>query len=118
LQGQGFDERYEHARVQANCDSLTAVLRVLLSIDERLDRCETMVSELHQLAKDATPPKDWYTVKEVSDILGKAEFTVREWCRLGRVNASKRDCGRGNSQEWIVSLDELKRIQNEGLLPD
>jgi hypothetical protein len=118
---QGDEEcevRYELARVQAQRESLSAVLRVLLSIDERLGRCEAMVSDLHQLAKDTTPAKDWYSVKEVSEILGKAEFTVREWCRLGRVNAAKRDCGRGNSQEWIVSLDELKRIQNEGLLPD
>lgn len=110
--------RYELARVQSQRESLAAVLRVLLSIDERLRSCETMVAELHQLAKSATPTKDWYTVKEVSEVLGKAEFTVREWCRLGRVNAAKRDCGRGNSQEWIVSIDELKRIQNEGLLPE
>ena len=61
--------------------------------------------------------KDWYTVAEVAEILGKAEFTVREWCRLGRVYASKRACGRGTSQEWIIAHEELTRIRNEGLLP-
>ncbi len=112
------EERFEVARLKSQRDSISSVLRTLLSIEERMSRFEKLVTELHQLAKETTPTKAWYTVKEVSDILGKAEFTVREWCRLGRVNASKRDCGRGNSQEWIVSLDELKRVQNEGLLPD
>ncbi len=62
--------------------------------------------------------KDWYTTAEVANILERAEWTVREWCRLGRVTADKRPCGRGNSQEWIISHEELQRIINEGLLPD
>jgi hypothetical protein len=61
--------------------------------------------------------KDWYTTAEVAEALGKAEFTVREYCRLGRVHASKRACGRGASQEWVISHEELQRIRNEGLLP-
>ena len=61
--------------------------------------------------------KDFYTTAEVGDILGKSEYTVREWCRQGRVRASKRACGRGKSKEWAVSHDELTRLRNEGLLP-
>jgi len=57
------------------------------------------------------------TTHEVAKVVGKAEFTVREWCRLGRVAASKRACGRGKFQEWIVSHEELTRLRNEGLLP-
>lgn len=110
--------RNEVSRIHLERESLVAMIRVLLSIDDRLSRFEPIVAELHQIAKEATPVKEWYSVSEISGILGKAEFTVREWCRLGRVNASKRDCGRGKSQEWIVSLEELKRIQNEGLLAD
>lgn len=53
---------------------------------------------------------------EVAQILGKADFTVREWCRLSRVWASKRQCGRGTAKEWIISHEELTRIQNQGLL--
>lgn len=81
-------------------------------ITDRLDRIE---KTLLQLITQQTI-KEWYSTAEVADILGKAEFTVREWCRLGRVWASKRDCGRGNSKEWIISHEELTRIQNEGLL--
>ncbi len=54
---------------------------------QRLDRIETL---LEQLIGQRTV-KDWYTVAEVAEMLGRAEFTVREWCRLGRVYASKRD---------------------------
>ena len=85
-------------------------------IDEllnRLDRLETTLSQLVQQRM----VKDWYTTAEIATILDKAEFTVREWCRFGRIRAEKRECGRGHSQEWIVSHEELTRYQNEGLLP-
>ena len=41
---------------------------------------------------------------------------MREWCRNRRIKAEKRECGRGRSREWVISHDEVKRIQNEGLL--
>lgn len=62
--------------------------------------------------------KDWYSTAEVAQLLGKAEFTVREWCRLGRVRAEKKKCGRGVASEWIISQEELMRIRNHGLLPE
>ncbi|EMI55116.1 hypothetical protein RSSM_03440 [Rhodopirellula sallentina SM41] len=62
-------------------------------------------------------PRDYYTTAEIAKILGKAEFTVREWARNGRIWAEKRQCGRGRSREWMISHVELERIQNEGLLP-
>ena len=80
---------------------------------ERLERIETL---LDRLVRQRTI-KEWYSVAEAAQILGKAEFTVREWCRQGRVWASKRQCGRGNTKEWIISHEELTRILNEGLLP-
>ncbi|MBM4073198.1 MAG: helix-turn-helix domain-containing protein [Planctomycetes bacterium] len=80
---------------------------------ERLDRIEEKLARLIELRTI----KDWYTTAEVAEFLGKSEFTVREWCRLGRVRASKRKCGRGLSQEWIVAHEELERYRNEGLLP-
>lgn len=84
------------------------------TIEERLQRIE---EALYRLVEQRTI-KDWYTTSETAEVLGKAEWTVREWCRLGRVNAAKRLCGRGRSQEWIISHAEIDRIRNEGLLPD
>jgi hypothetical protein len=97
---------------------MVATLRTLLALDERLARSELVVQEVRDLLKNQQPQKDWYSVAELAALLGKAEFTVREWCRLGRVTASKRQCGRGSSQEWMVSHEELTRIQSYGLLPD
>lgn len=80
---------------------------------QRLDRIEAV---LQTLVSQKTV-KDYYTTAEVAQILGRAEFTVREWCRLGRVWAEKRQCGRGNAKEWMISHEELTRVQNEGLHP-
>lgn len=79
----------------------------------RLDHLEEL---LHQLL-NRQRVKDWYTTEEVAKLLGKAEFTVREWCRLGRIHAKKRQSGRGKFQAWVVSNEELVRFQRDGLLP-
>ena len=88
---------------------------ILESIERLAGRMEKMESMLTTLVQQKTV-KDWYTTTEVAALLGKAEFTVREWCRNRRVKAEKRECGRGRSREWVISHEELKRIQNEGLL--
>lgn len=82
-----------------------------------IDKLTALEAAVQVLVQGKTV-KEWYSTTEVAQKLGKAEFTVREWCRLGRVNATKRMCGRGVSQEWMIGHDELERIQNEGLLPD
>ena len=89
----------------------------LAGFENRLAGMESMLEEIHGLLAGQRATKDWYSVREVAEILKRSEFTVREWCRLNRILASKRACGRGHSKEWIVSAEELERIQNEGLLP-
>lgn len=110
------DARRELARLAEHRHSTAALVQALIAIDDRLGRFEEMLAALHE-AQQRPSDKQWYTVSEVAEMLGKAEFTVREWCRLGRVYASKRACGRGNAQEWIISDAEIERIRNEGLLP-
>ncbi len=82
----------------------------------RLDHIDARIGELRDLILGQRPIKDMYTTSEAAEVLDKAEYTVREWCRLGRVNAQKRPCGRGNAAEWIIPREEIVRIQNEGLL--
>ena len=81
---------------------------------QRLERIE----QLLQTLVEQRTIKEWYTPAEVARLLGRAEFTVREWCRLGRIQAKKKPCGRGVAGEWIISHEELTRIRNEGLLPE
>ncbi len=80
----------------------------------RLEKIEALLASL----VEQRAAKEWYSTAEVAAILRRAEFTVREWCRLGRVRAEKKKCGRGPASEWIVSHAELTRVRNEGLLPD
>jgi hypothetical protein len=80
------------------------------------DRLAAVESALQLLVAQRTV-KDWYSTAEVADLLGKAEFTVREWCRLRRIHAEKRNSGRGPHAAWVVSHKELDRLQREGLLP-
>lgn len=85
----------------------------LAPLYQRLDRIEAALATL--VERQAT--REWYSTEEAAKALGKAEFTVREWCRLGRVHAEKRASGRGRSKEWIISHAELERVRNQGLLP-
>lgn len=80
---------------------------------DRLERLQSIVEAL--IKRQAV--KDWYTTEEVAQIVGRAEFTVREWCRQGRVRAEKKGSGRGKYQSWVIGHDELQRIQREGILP-
>ncbi len=76
----------------------------------RLDRIERLILDQKMI-------REWYTTEEFAGRVGKAEFTVREWCRHGRIHAEKRKSGRGASCSWAISHDELLRYQREGLLP-
>jgi hypothetical protein len=86
---------------------------VIESLNQRLTRIEEMLAQLI----DARVKKEYYSTFEVARLLDRAEFTVREWARNGRIWAEKRQFGRGNTKEWMISHVELERIQNEGLLP-
>lgn len=79
-------------------------------------RLERIEAALEVLLRRQTI-KEWYSTQEAAEILGKAEFTVREWCRLGRIHAEKRNSGRGKFHAWVISHAELQRFQREGLLP-
>ncbi len=81
--------------------------------DARLERIESQLTTLVSREKI----RDWYTTEEFAKQVGKAEFTVRAWCRNGRVKAQKRHSGRGATPAWVVSHDELLRYQREGLIP-
>jgi hypothetical protein len=83
-----------------------------MTIEERLEKMEAMLVVL----VERQTVKDWYSTGEFAQLAGKAEFTVREWCRLGRIRAEKRLSGRGAFPAWCISHQEFLRYQREGLL--
>jgi hypothetical protein len=78
---------------------------------------QALQREVRDLLLSQRTVKDYYTTAEVGAIVGKAEFTVREWCRNGRVHGQKQESGRGQHQAWVISHAELQRFQRDGLLP-
>ena len=82
------------------------------TVEERLERIELMLVRL----VDQQTVRDWYSVEQFAQIVGKAKFTVREWCRGQRIAARKKKSGRGAHASWAISHDELLRFQREGLL--
>jgi hypothetical protein len=103
-------------RERTNTEALDGRPPELNMIGELLGRLTRIEATLEQLLQQKMT-KEWYTTDEAAEILGKAPFTVREWCRNRRIKAAKRDCGRGNAREWVISHEELTRVRNEGLLP-
>lgn len=81
-------------------------------MEERLEKIESMLALLVERAVI----RDWYSTEQFAQIVGKSEFTVREWCRLGRIHAEKQASGRGSYASWVISHAELLRFQREGLL--
>jgi hypothetical protein len=85
----------------------------LSTLEAQLDRIESLLVSL--VEKERT--REWYSVQEFSRIVGRAPFTVREWARHGRLNAEKKESGRGAHRSYAISHAELLRFQREGLLP-
>jgi hypothetical protein len=84
-----------------------------MTLEERLERIEQILVSL--VERERT--REFYSVEEFARIVGRAEFTCREWCRHGRINAEKKESGRGAYASWAISHIELLRFQREGLLP-
>lgn len=91
---------------------MTEIAELLMKLDDRLARIESKLDD----PKPLEITKEWFSIAEAAEILNRAPFTVREWARLGRIHASKRDSGRSKASEWTISREEIERISNEGLL--
>lgn len=83
-----------------------------MTVEERLKKIESLLAVLVERQQ----VREWYSTDEIAAVVGKSEFTVREWCRLGRIQAQKRRSGRGAFPAWCISHEELLRYRREGLL--
>ena len=83
------------------------------TVEDRLARIEQLLASL--VEREAV--REFYTTDEFARLVGKAEFTCREYCRLGRLRAVKQGSGRGRHRAWVIPHDELLRFRREGLRP-
>lgn len=93
---------------------LDDVRRWLADIEGRLGRIEAAIRKL----TEAQPQKEHYCTREFSRLVRLAPYTVREYCRQGRLRATHTRTGRGNRAEYRIPHSELLRYQSEGLLPN
>ena len=77
-----------------------------MTVDERLEKIEAMLAVLVERQQ----VREWYSVEEFARIVGRAEFTCREWCRHGRIKAEKKDSGRGAYYYSAGSLSACRVI--------
>lgn len=103
------------AEIQAEMREMPAKIRSMLLADLR----EALAAEMRAI--QSAPPRpqearESYSVEEVAALLNRSAYTVREWCREGRINATKRQERRGGAELWNISASEVARIQDEGLL--
>lgn len=94
-----------------------AALESLERIEIALGHMIKGLDELLVASRRTASTKQWHSVTEAAVILKRRPYTVREWCRLGRIKATKRLVGRGDVLEWEISHQELERYRNHGLLP-
>jgi hypothetical protein len=86
-------------------------------LESRLTGIETMLAEIRHALTGPQAGRQSYTVEEAAALMGRKPYTVREWCREGRVNATKRPEKRGGAELWNISSEEIARYKDEGLLP-
>jgi hypothetical protein len=84
-----------------------------MTLEERLERIESMLAVL----MESQQVRDWYSVEQFARLVCRSEFTCREWCRRGRIQARKKESGRGAHAGWAISHGEFERFQREGLRP-
>jgi hypothetical protein len=90
---------------------------ILSDISERLVRIEAALSWIYH-QQSLTAVKEYYTTAEFASLVGRAEYTCREWARTGRIRAQKRYDGHGRHKSWVISHEELVRFRREGLRPE
>ena len=97
-------------------EKLETAVSKITGLEERFGNIEKAFDDL-RTAVNKQPVKEFYLVAEFAKIVERRPFTVREWCRFGRLRARKTHY-HGGRDEWRIPHEELIRYQNEGLLPD
>lgn len=99
------------------CPECQRLFQLLNDVEQYVSRIEQRLGSVTVGETFAMSVREFYSVSEFAQLVEKSEYTVREWCRLLRVNAEKCDAGHGDSKAWKIPSDELARYRDHGLLP-
>lgn len=83
------------------------LLKLVQDISDRLTRLEQRFAP----PDDAADPEKLLSLAEVSARTGRAEWTLAEDCRDGRLLGVKQN------RRWRVPLSEVRRLEQEGPRP-
>lgn len=89
------------------------ILQAVLVLGQRLAALEEKVAEIHEVVLAQRVQKEWYTTAELSEAMGKSQYTIQErWCNEGRIKCEKNP----ESGKWRIPGDEYRRLVGGGAL--
>jgi excisionase family DNA binding protein len=85
------------------------------SIFEQQDAMCQQLGELRELIvqEKGEIVKEFYSTREVAKRTGLAEYTIRQACNTGRIDAEK--AGNGKGSEWRIPHATLQQLLQSGL---
>jgi hypothetical protein len=83
-------------------------------MEQRLDQIEKMLHAVLDLLEGLASHKAHLTTAQAAKRLGKAEFTIQQYCRQGILKAEKSNALRGPYATWVIPYDEVCRFEREG----
>jgi hypothetical protein len=86
-------------------------------LNEAVERWNVVAEDIKKWIDQRPHEKEVWTTREVALEFKRRPYTVREWCRHGRMKAQKLPGGRGKQGEWRIAREEIDRYRREGLLP-
>lgn len=112
-----FENQDRAVGKEMECSECQRVFQLLSNVELYLTQIEERLAAVTENAPAVNSTRrEYYGVAEFAKLVGKSEYTVREWCRLFRIKAEKCESGHGDYKAWKIPADELTRYRDHGLL--
>ena len=79
-------------------DRFANLQKRLMALEAWLQQFSQQVAEMNQEAPGETD-REYYSVPEFAELIGRSEYTVREYCRMLRINAREGRFGKRGCEE-------------------
>jgi hypothetical protein len=89
-------------------------MKDLVEILTRVEKQNTEILARLDRLESKPPEKEWWSPEELAVALHKKPFTVREWCRLGRIQSEKEKYSR---LRRIPNKEAQRLLAGGGLQP-